>query len=34
MENGVHPEQWKRTELAMAEGLTKLMRNLKQNTEQ
>ena len=33
MENGAHPERWKRTELAMAEGLTKLTKNLKQKTE-
>ena len=33
MDNDVHPERWKRTELAMAEGLTKLTKNLKQKTE-
>jgi predicted RNase H-like nuclease len=33
MQNGVHPERRKRPELAMAEGLTNLTKNLKQNTE-
>ena len=32
-EDGVHPERRKRTELAMAEGLTKLTKNLKQKNE-
>jgi hypothetical protein len=33
MENGVHPERRRKTELAMAEGLTKLTKNLKQKNE-
>ena len=32
-EHGVHPVRRKRTELAMAEGLTKLTKNLKQKNE-
>ena len=33
-EDGIHPERRRKTELAMAEGLTKLTENLKQRTEQ
>ena len=33
MKNGVHPERRRKAELAMAEGLTKLTKNLKQKTE-
>jgi len=31
MKNSVHPERQRKAELAMAEGLTKLTKNLKKN---